>query len=81
MERDLVYNIMIAEIDKLGGKVDGVRQGKGDHRVIYWTTASGGKAATTVQRYNGDWRTPHHARRNIRRAARTVVVEHRGVRP
>lgn len=69
MERNMVYDAMLSEIDRLGGKVDGVRNGKGGHRVVYWTTAAGAKAVSTVQAYTGNWRSVRHARSNVRRAA------------
>lgn len=69
MERDLIYDTVVAEIGRLGGEVDEVRRAKGGHRMLYWTTAAGAKIATTVQAYSGNWRTIRHARSNVRRAA------------
>lgn len=64
-KRDEIYNIVVEEIERLGGAVEETRQGNGSHRVIYWSK-DGRQFLNTVPAYSGNWRSRRNAKAEVR---------------
>lgn len=67
--RDELYKTVIAEIERLGGTVEGERPGAGSHRVIYWSIGQR-RFRSTVQQFGGNWRSIPNAIASVRAKAR-----------
>lgn len=68
-KRDETYFAVVAEIERVGGKIDDERQAVGSHRVIYWSLDEK-RFQQTVSNYSGNWRARHNAVAEIRAKAR-----------
>lgn len=71
MKRNEIYNAVVTEIERIGGRIDKRRFGNGSHRVVYWSL-DGRRFHNTIQAYTGNWRSRHNAIADIRAKARGV---------